>query len=69
MTPGTRIGKGSHKKPKGDPKLNETIKGLKKGDRVLLSWDHNYVTRTSKGGKTSAPMRPITKLEKTDKRG
>jgi len=49
-----------HKKPTGDPKLNAIIKGLKKGDRVLLSWNHNYVTR----GGSSAPQRPITKLEK-----
>jgi len=50
------------KKPAGDPKLNAIIKDLKEGDRVLLSWDHNYVTR--KG--SSAPQRPITKLEKAD---
>lgn len=53
-----------HKKPKGDPKLNETIKGLTKGDRVLLFWDHNYVTR----GGSSMPVRPITKLEKIEKK-
>jgi hypothetical protein len=53
-----------HKKPKGDAKLNETIKGLTKGDRVLLSWDHNYVTR----GGSSMPVRPITKLEKIEKK-
>ena len=52
-----------HKKPTGDPKLNAIIKGLKKGDRVLLSWNHNYVTRDG----SSAPQRPITKLEKIAK--
>ena len=52
-----------HKKPTGDPKLNTIIKGLTKGDRVLLSWNHNYVTE----GGSSAPQRPITKLEKIAK--
>ena len=57
-----------HKKPAGDPKLNAIIKELKKGDRVLLSWDHNYVTKTFESGtKGSFPERPITKLKKTDK--
>ena len=51
-----------HKKPAGDPKLNEIIEGLQEGDRVLLSWNHNYVTR----GGSSAPERPITKLRKVD---
>ena len=54
-----------HKKPKGDPKLGKTIRGLKKGDKVLLSWKHEYVTRTSVGGASSSqPERPITKLER-----
>jgi hypothetical protein len=54
-----------HKKPAGDPKLNKIIKTLKEGDQVLLSWNHNYVTRVFKGGgKSSSPQRPITKLEK-----
>jgi hypothetical protein len=56
-----------YKKPKGDPKLSETIKGLKKGDRVLLSWKHVYVTRTSDGRSWSGPERPITRLEKIDR--
>jgi hypothetical protein len=57
-----------HKKPAGDPKLNAIIKELKQGDQVLLSWDHNYVTKKYKTGTTgSFPERPITKLEKTDK--
>ena len=56
-----------HKKPIGDPKLNEKITGLKKSDRVLLSWNHNYVTRTFENGTTgSFPERPITKLEKME---
>jgi len=57
-----------YKKPVGDPKLNAIIKELKKGDRVLLSWDHNYVTKTFESGTTgSFPERSITKLEKMDK--
>ena len=50
------------KKPKGDPKILETVKGLKKGDYVLLSWHHDYVTKEG----TSSPERPIMKLEKVD---
>lgn len=50
------------KKPKGDPKILKTVKGLKKGDYVLLSWHHDYVTKDG----TSSPQRPIVKLEKID---
>jgi hypothetical protein len=56
-----------YKKPKADPRLRETVKGLKKGDRVLLSWKHNYVTRTSDGRSWSGPERPVTKLEKANR--
>jgi hypothetical protein len=48
-----------YKKPKGDPKILETVKGLKKGDFVLLSGHHDYVTRAG----ASFPERPIVKLE------
>ena len=48
------------KKPKGDPKLLAVVKTLKQGDRVLLNWRHDYVTRNG----SSFPVRPITKLEK-----
>ena len=51
-----------YKKPKGDPKILETVKGLKKGDYVLLSWHHDYVTKEG----ASSPERPIMKLEKVD---
>jgi hypothetical protein len=51
-----------YKKPKGDPKILETVKGLKKGDYVLLSWHHDYVTKEG----ASSPERPIMKLEKID---
>jgi hypothetical protein len=41
---------------------------LKKGGQVLLSWDHNYVTKTFESGMIgSGPERPIIQLEKTDK--
>ena len=53
---------GYDKKPKGDPKILETVKGLKKGDYVLLSWHHDYVTSDG----ASSPERPIVKLEKID---
>ena len=52
-----------HKKPKGDPKILKTVKGLKKGDYVLLSWHHDYVTKAG----TSSPERPIVKLEAISK--
>lgn len=51
------------KKPKGDPKILETVKGLKKGDYVLLSWHHDYVTKEG----SSFPERPIVKLESISK--
>ena len=51
-----------NKKPKGDPKILETVKALKKGDYVLLSWHHDYVTKEG----ASFPVRPIVKLEKID---
>ncbi len=50
------------KKPKGDPKILETVRRLNKGDYVLLSWHHDYVTKEG----TSSPERPIVKLEKID---
>ncbi|QDU31756.1 hypothetical protein ETAA8_69160 [Anatilimnocola aggregata] len=50
------------KRPLGDPALLKTIQGLKAGDFVLLSWNHDYVT--SKG--VSSPERPVIKLEKID---
>ena len=51
-----------HKQPLGEPKTLETVKGLKKGDYVLLSWHHDYVTKQG----TSSPERPLVKLEKLD---
>ena len=40
-----------------------TVAKLKKGDKVRLEWDHNYVTRTENGGESKYPERVITKLE------
>jgi hypothetical protein len=51
------------KRPKGDPKILETVKSLKKGDYVLLSWHHDYVTKEG----SSFPERPLVKLEKIGK--
>lgn len=52
-----------HKHPLGDPKIREAVKDLKKGDYVLLSWRHDYVTKDG----SSSPERPILKLEKIDR--
>ena len=51
-----------HRKPKGDPKALETIKGLKEGDKVRLAWNHDYVTR--KG--SSFPERVVKELKKLE---
>lgn len=48
------------KHPKVPAEIHTAVNSLKKGDMVLLSWNHNYVT--GKGG--SAPERPLTRLEK-----
>ena len=48
------------KMPFGNPEISKTIAGLKKGDLVHLSWNHDYVTKNG----TSSPERPIVKLEK-----
>jgi hypothetical protein len=51
------------RKPKGDPAVNKTIAALKPGDYLLLSWNHDYVTRNG----SSFPVRPLLKLEKITK--
>ena len=40
-----------------------TVAKLKKGDKVRLEWDHNYVTRTENGGESKYPERVITMIE------
>ena len=50
------------KLPIGDPAFAKTIADLKKGDFVLLSWNHDYVTKEG----VSSPERPIVKLEKVE---
>ena len=52
-----------HRKPKGDPKILEAVRGLKEGDYVRLHWRHDYVTKN----RSSFPERPIVKLEKISK--
>ncbi|MCX7006414.1 MAG: hypothetical protein NTY53_04060, partial [Kiritimatiellaeota bacterium] len=51
---------GYHKEPVGNLKWNEIIKTLKPDDCVLLSWNHDYVTKDG----CSSPERPITNLKK-----
>ena len=48
------------KHPKVPAAIRDAVNALKKGDRVLLSWDHDYVTVNGSSG----PERPVTKLEK-----
>ena len=47
------------KKPVGDKALNQTIAGLKKGDKVYLDWTHLYVSENG----VSAPQYPVMRLE------
>lgn len=55
----------NHKNLKVSKELSDTIKGLKKGDYVLLNWRHDYVTTFEPGGQSaSSPQRPVVKLEK-----
>jgi hypothetical protein len=51
---------GYHHEPVGNLKWNEVVKTLKPGDFVLLSWNHDYVTRDG----CSSPERPVTNLKK-----
>lgn len=51
---------GYHKEPVGNLKWNEVVKTLKPDDFVLLSWNHDYVTRDG----CSSPERPVTNLKK-----
>ncbi len=53
-----------HKKPKGDADILKVIKGITKGDKVRLAWNHNYVTR--KG--SSFPERVVKELKKLESR-
>ncbi|XP_066917699.1 uncharacterized protein [Clytia hemisphaerica] len=45
------------------PERKAVLEGLKSGDYVLLSWNHDYVHT----GGCSSPQRPITKLVKISK--
>ena len=53
-----------HKKPKGDADILKVIKGITKGDKVHLAWNHYYVTR--KG--SSFPERVVKELKKLESR-
>lgn len=48
------------KNPKVTEVIRQTISALLPGDNVLLSWNHDYVTRNG----NSAPERPVIRLEK-----
>ncbi|MEI6218207.1 MAG: hypothetical protein WCP86_04855 [bacterium] len=48
------------KNPRVPTAIRNAVNSLKKGDRVLLSWNHDYVTVDG----SSAPDRPITRLER-----
>ena len=41
----------------------DKVRALKPGDYVLLSWNHDYVTREEDGTSASFPERPLTKVE------
>jgi hypothetical protein len=43
--------------------ISDTVAALKKGDYVILDWNHDYVTKDG----SSSPERPIVKLEKVTK--
>ena len=47
------------KHAKVDPLIQDAVTALNKGDGVLLSWNHDYVTVDGASG----PQRPIVKLE------
>jgi hypothetical protein len=57
----------NRKKLKVTKELADTAKALKPDDYVILTWHHDYVTRTEGGGSSSFPERPIIKLEKISK--
>ena len=48
------------KNAKVPAEIRNTVNSLNKGDRVRLSWKHDYVTKDG----CSQPERPITKLER-----
>lgn len=50
----------NRKQPKVPADILAAVNSLKQGDKVLLSWNHDYVTVDG----SSRPQRPLTKLEK-----
>lgn len=51
------------KNAKVTPELRAAVAALKKDDYVLLSWNHDYVTKDG----SSSPERPVTKVSKITK--
>lgn len=52
-----------HRKPKGDPAMLAVVKQLKKGNLVLIEWNHLYGEIRPR---SSAPVRPLLHLKKID---
>lgn len=49
------------------PEVAALIATLASGDKVLLDWEHLYVTaKYANGGEAKFPERPVTKLERAD---
>ncbi len=56
--------------PKVKPAIRDAVLALKPGEKVLLSWNHDYVHKTwPGGGKSNSPERPVTKLERAPAEG
>jgi len=54
-------GSGSENQPEG---VSDKIRLLQVGQKVKLSWNHDYVTTTWEGGGSGkSPERPVTRLE------
>jgi hypothetical protein len=54
-------GNGSEKQPEG---VSDKVRALTVGQKVLLNWNHDYVTTTWEGGGSGkSPERPVTLLE------
>lgn len=50
-----------------DAAIAATLNTLQPGDRVKLSWHHDYVTRTEEGGgQSKSPERPVQLLERIE---
>jgi len=54
----------SMRNPKVPQGIADRVATLQKGDRVRLTWRHEYVTRTEGAGSSSFPERPVVLIEK-----